>query len=77
MKKLILGAILLFSLIGCEEDITEDCNCGLVVSDNVYDYSVDIRSDCSGNIQTFYLSEGDWMNAHPGSNFCITNETGW
>ena len=52
-------------------------NCGLIVSDNVSNYSVDIRNNCSDNVKTFYLSEGDWMNAHPGQDYCITNVTNW
>lgn len=55
----------------------ENCNCGMVVSDNVYDYSVVIRNSCSGNEKKFYLQEGDWMNAYPGSDYCITNVTSW
>ena len=53
------------------------CNCGLILSDDVTDYSVIIRNDCSGNEKKFYLSQGDWMNAHPGNNFCITNVSSW
>jgi hypothetical protein len=55
----------------------EICNCGLVVSDNVQDYSVVIRNSCSGNEKRFYLQQGDWMNAHPGSDYCITNVNNW
>ncbi len=58
----------------CEK---ESCNCGVIQSDNVQDYSVVIRNSCSQNNKTFYLSEGDWMNAHPGSDYCITNTTSW
>ena len=54
-----------------------NCNCGTVQSDRVSDYSVVIKSDCSGNNKRFYLSQGDWMNAHPGHDFCITNSNGW
>jgi hypothetical protein len=53
------------------------CNCGLVQSDDVTDYSVVIENDCSGNNKKFYLQEGDWMNAHPGTNYCINNVTSW
>ena len=74
--KLILIAIL---LTGCSKEDINDCNCGLVVSDgNTNDsYWVDIRSDCSGNVKTWYLTEGDWMQAHPGNDWCITNSKGW
>ena len=80
MKKMILS-IAVILLLSCEKDnsqpIQEECNCGLVVSDNVSDYSVVIRNSCSGNEKKFYLQEGDWMNAHPGSDYCITNVTSW
>ena len=76
--------ILVFSLIalvGCKKDDIkpneEICNCGLVVSDDVQDYSVVIRNSCSGNEKKFYLQQGDWMNAHPGSDYCITNVKNW
>jgi hypothetical protein len=76
MKKLLLLSltILLFSCNGNED---EDCNCGLILSDNVEDYSVVIRSDCSGNEKKFTLAPGDWVNAFVGSDYCITNSEGW
>jgi hypothetical protein len=80
MKKIILS-IAVILLLSCEKDnpqpIQEECNCGLVVSDNVSDYSVVIRNSCSGNEKKFYLQEGDWMNAYVGSDYCITNVTSW
>jgi hypothetical protein len=80
MKKMILS-IAVILLLSCEKDnpqpIQEECNCGLVVSDNVSDYSVVIRNSCSGNEKKFYLQEGDWMNAYVGSDYCITNVTSW
>ena len=81
MKKLsvlVLGITLLAtSFISCSEDDAIDCNCGLITSDNVQNYSVTIRNNCSGNEETFVLSQGDWMNAHPGSDYCITNISNW
>ena len=76
MKKLLLLSltILLFSCNGNED---EDCNCGRILSDNVEDYSVVIRSDCSGNEKRFTLAPGDWINAFVGSDYCITNSEGW
>lgn len=73
---------MLIGMISCKKETTsptpqKPCNCGLIVSDDVTNYSVDIRNDCSGNVKTFYLTEGDWMNAHPGNNYCITNVTSW
>jgi len=65
------------TVMSCSKEESEDCNCGLIVSDDVTDYSVTIRSDCSGNERRFTLTEGDWFNAHPGDDYCITNSTGW
>ena len=80
MKKVIVGLAVMIAFASCgkeESILTPDCNCGLVVSDRVSDYSVVIRSDCSGNEKRFYLQQGDWINAHPGSDYCITNSSGW
>lgn len=68
---------MLIGMISCKKKQQEPCNCGLIVSDDVTNYSVDIRNDCSNNVKTFYLTQGDWMNAHPGNNYCITNVTSW
>lgn len=81
MKKTIMIALLI-GMISCKKEtkqptVQKPCNCGLIVSDDVTNYSVDIRNDCSNNVKTFYLTEGDWMNAHPGNNFCISNVTRW
>ena len=75
MKK-VFSLMLLLTLLSCEKEKVE-CNCGLVLSDNVNDYSVVIRNDCSKNEKRFYLQPGDWMNAHVGSNYCITNINSW
>ena len=79
MKKVVLVVGLLVALVSCkkEVDANQVCNCGLVLSDNVNDYSVSIRNSCSNNVQTFYLQPGDWMNAYVGENYCITNVTSW
>ena len=74
MKKLILIAGLSLLMMSCEK---ESCNCGVIQSDNVNDYSVVIKNSCSQNVKTFYLSEGDWMNAHPGDDYCINNVESW
>jgi hypothetical protein len=76
MKKVIMLMVmpLLFS---CSSEDSADCNCGLVVSDNVKDYSVVIRNKCSGNEQKFILQAGDWINAQVGSDYCITNVSNW
>ena len=74
MKKLIL--ILSLSLVGCEKE-EKTCNCGLIESDNIKDYSIVVRNECSQNSKKFYLSEGDWMNAHPGSTQCFSDVKSW
>ncbi len=63
-------------LTSCKKE-TQPCNCGEILSDNASDFSVDIKNDCSGNTKTWYLSESDWMNAHVGTHYCITNTTSW
>jgi hypothetical protein len=80
MKKILLvGFIALGVAVSCKKEAIapKTCNCGLVESDNVQDYSVVIKNSCSGNNKKFYLQEGDWMNAYVGSNYCITNVTSW
>lgn len=82
MKKKILtvGLIITGLIVSCQKEEfkpNEVCNCGLVVSDNVSDYSVVIRNSCSGNEKRFYLQPGDWMNAYVGSDYCITNVNNW
>jgi hypothetical protein len=73
MKKIII-IILLFA--GCQKE-TVKCNCGLILDDNSSNFSILIRNDCSDNEKWFYLTKGDWMNAHVGNNYCITNVDNW
>jgi hypothetical protein len=80
MKKTIILVAIIILGISCNKNNpqpTKVCNCGLVESDDVTDYSVVIKNSCSGNNKKFYLQEGDWMNAYVGSNYCITNVTSW
>ena len=77
MKKTILGLAIILSIASCKKEDAKQCNCGLVVSDDVTNYSVVIRNNCSNNQQTFILQAGDWMNAYVGSNYCITNVSSW
>lgn len=77
MKKTIYGLAIILSIASCKKEDVKQCNCGLVVSDNVSNYSVVIRNNCSNNQQTFTLQPGDWMNAYVGSNYCITNVSSW
>jgi len=76
MKKIFVILGLVFIMTSCEKENTV-CNCGLVVSDNVSNYSVVIRNSCTGNEKRFVLQPGDWMNAYVGSNYCITNTDKW
>tara|TARA_B110000879_G_scaffold191066_1_gene255914 strand:- start:819 stop:1052 length:234 start_codon:yes stop_codon:yes gene_type:complete len=77
MKKFIF---LLFTvlIVACSsDDDNTDCNCGEIISDDPGNLSVTIRSDCSGNEETFVLDYDDWLTAFVGTNFCITNSDGW
>ena len=80
MKKIVMS-IAIVALISSfkkkEVKETSPCNCGIVQSDNVMDYSVVIKNECTDNNKTFTLSSGDWMNAHVGSRYCITNSGKW
>ena len=78
MKKITLILAIVALISSCKKKEDEGpCNCGIVQSDNVADYSVVIKNECSSNNKTFTLSAGDWMNAHPGQDYCITNVTNW
>jgi hypothetical protein len=74
MKKVMFAASIIM-LASCKKE--EICNCGLIKSDNAANYSVVIENDCSGNNKEFVLAEGDWMNAHPGETYCISNVDSW
>jgi len=91
MKKIsiLLAASLLITFSSCSKDEdppapiannnsgSNNCNCGLITSDDASDYSVTIKNDCSGNYKTFILSYSNWLNAHPGERLCITNTGSW
>jgi len=81
MKKIIIAASFLIvgSIVGCKKEVIEkkDCNCGVILSDDVKDYSVVIKNNCSGNSKKFYLQPGDWMNAHPGNEQCLNDVASW
>lgn len=74
--KILLLAIGLTLLASCKKD-QKDCSCGFIKSDDATDYSIIIRNECSDNSKKFYLTAGDWMNAHPGDYYCISNVTSW
>ena len=77
MKQLMMMALMMCSVLTSCSKEDEFCNCGTITDDDVTDYSVTIRNDCSNNSKKFYLTPGDWMNAHPGNNYCISNVTSW
>lgn len=77
MKKVIYGLAIALTIVSCKKEDVKQCNCGLVVSDDVSNYSVVIRNNCSNNQQTFILQPGDWMNAYVGSNYCLSNVSSW
>ena len=83
MKKLVLiiGVVAL-GLVSCSKEDTPGIiqgpdNCGFVVSDRASDYSVVIRNNNTGNDERFHLSQGDWMYAYVGEDYCITNVGSW
>ena len=80
MKKIVMSIAIVALISSCkkkEVKETSPCNCGIVQSDNAMDYSVVIKNECTDNNKTFTLSSGDWMNAHVGNNYCITNSGKW
>jgi hypothetical protein len=77
MKKTILAIAIVALISSCKKEETSPCNCGIVQSDNVSNYSVVIRNECTSNDKTFTLSQSDWMNAYVGSRYCITNSGKW
>ena len=77
MKKVILSIAVVALVSSCKKKEDKPCNCGVVQSDNVQNYSVVIQNECSGNNKEFTLSQSDWMKAYVGSNYCITNASKW
>ena len=82
MKKIIILITIVTAgfTYSCKKDNptpSKPCNCGIIQSDNVSNYSVDIKNDCSSNVKTWTLSQSDWMTAYVGSHYCITNTTSW
>ena len=75
MKKLTLIIAMALGVMSCKKE--EYCNCGEIMSDNVTNYSVTIKNDCTGNYKEFTHTPSDWMNAHVGQNYCITNSDKW
>lgn len=81
MKKLIIAAFLL-GLMSCEKETvrpTSACNCGTIANDGIDGncYWIEIRNNCSKNKKKFCIDQDIWMDAHVGTNFCITNIDKW
>ena len=57
MKKilLIIGVVALID--SCKKKEEPLCNCGIIESDNVRDFSILIRNECTDNYKTFYLNQ--------------------
>lgn len=71
---------LLIGMTSCKKETTEPvnfCNCGLILSDNVEDFSIIIKNDCSSEVKTFYLTQSEWMVAHPGQKYCVIHAKNW
>lgn len=77
MKKTILVLMTATIFASCKKENPTKCTCGRITDDRVSDYSIVIRNSCSGNEKRFILAPGDWVNAHVGSDYCITNTTPW
>ena len=60
-----------------QNNSNRNCNCGMIMSDDVADYSVVVKNNCSGNIKKVYLAQADWMLAYVGSEICLTNVSSW
>ena len=54
MKKLLLLSLLLTCMLSCKKE-QKDCNCGRVMSDDVTNYSVIVRNNCTDNEKSFIL----------------------
>jgi hypothetical protein len=71
MKKVILSVATALTLLSCEKEVNNaNKSCGLIVDDNVEDYSITIRKS-NGSYETIVLYPGDWVNAHVGSEICV------
>ena len=60
MKKVIFCiAVATAFLSSCTKEEVKKCNCGLILSDDASDYSVNIKNDCSGNVKKWTLYPSD------------------
>jgi hypothetical protein len=77
MKKTTILLGIIIALNSCKKEESSPCNCGIIQSDNVQNYSVVIRNECTNNDKSFVLSQADWTTAYVGSRYCITNSGKW
>lgn len=68
MKKIVMSIAIVALISSCKKK---------EVKETSMDYSVVIKNECTDNNKTFTLSSADWMNAHVGSRYCITNSGKW
>lgn len=83
MRKILIILGIATVLFSCtkDEDLPEptqtvqaDCKCGKILSDDVSDYSIRVRNNCTNNVEKFILEQGDWMTAYVGNDICFNKE---
>jgi hypothetical protein len=75
MKKLITVLLTITAFASCSKNATKDCKCGIITDDaieNVDDFTLTIKNDCSGNSKKFYVTLNTWMDGVVGNKFCMT-----
>jgi len=75
MKKLITVLLTITAFASCSKNATKDCKCGIITDDaieNVDDFTLTIKNDCSGNSKKFYVTLNTWMDGVVGDKFCMT-----
>jgi hypothetical protein len=75
MKKIMIVLLTITALSSCSKNSTKDCKCGIITDDaieNVDDFTLTIKNDCSGSSKKFYVTLNTWMDGVVGENFCMT-----
>ena len=80
MKNIFYACFFLISLgffTSCEKEC--ESNCGIITDENAcYPlYCVEIRNECSDNLEVFDIGYTSWSTAYVGNEMCITNVTSW